>query len=189
MLSFFRHINRSNFELGHLLSGQEYFSLQFMPDKITKLTNSNTILRANNFMRISVGDVDDPDNVIDVIYCFLLKISPSQERLYFKPASAVQNLRFEVKGYPDASFSSKEQIGMNTVTKLVRAAAAKLRFDSCGRAIRHLFLTMLVNEPKVSTEEALASARNKSVAAQHLYMARGTVLEMAKFRALGLVKK
>jgi len=39
-------------------------------------------------MRIPVGDVDDPDNIIGVINHFLLKISPGQHHLYCKPASS-----------------------------------------------------------------------------------------------------
>lgn len=41
-----RYIKKRNFELEHPLAGQKYFSLQFMPSKTTKLTNTNTILRA-----------------------------------------------------------------------------------------------------------------------------------------------
>ena len=52
-------------------------------------------------------------------------------------------------------------------------------------------VTSLVNDAGVNTEEALRSARHKSVAAQRPYMMRNQNSEMAKFsehwEALGLV--
>ena len=48
-------------------------------------------------------------------------------------------------------------------------------------------ITSLVNDAGVNTEEALRSARHKSVAAQHPCMMRNQDSEMAKFQSLGLV--
>ena len=50
-----------------------------------------------------------------------------------------------------------------------------------------LDVTSLVNDAGVNTEEALLSARHKSVFAQCPYMMRNQDSEMTKFRALGLV--
>jgi len=88
--------------------------------------------------------------------------------------------------YSDALLSPNKPLGVNTVTKLVKAAAAKLGFNACSHEFHHLFVMTLVNEPKVSTGEALVSARLNSVAAQSSYMACGTASEMAKFHTLGL---
>jgi len=80
-------------------------------------------------------------------------------------------------------------MGVNAVTKLVKVAAAKLGFNAHSHAFHSRFVIILVNELRVRTEKIFASARHNSVAVQHPYMACGTASEMAKFCALGWVKK
>ena len=85
-------------------------------------------------------------------------------------------------------YSPLRPLGVNTITVLLGAAAWKLgRRDSKGHGFRRIFVTSLVNDAGVNTEEALRYARHKSVAAQRLYVTRNQHFEMAKFRALGLV--
>ena len=62
-------------------------------------------------------------------------------------------------------------------------------FDVSGHTFRRLFITSIVNGSGVSAEEALASSRHNSVAAQRPYQQRNSESEMAKFRALGMIGK
>ncbi len=58
-----------------------------------------------------------------------------------------------------------------------------------GHGLRRLFVTTLVNDPSVSTEEALRTSRHSSVAAQHPYMTLDMISEASRFKALGMKTK
>ena len=58
-----------------------------------------------------------------------------------------------------------------------------------GHGIRCLFVTTLVNDPSVSTEEALRASRHSSVAAQRPYMTLDRISKASRFKALGLETK
>ena len=53
-------------------------------------------------------------------------------------------------------------------------------------AFRRLFVDKLSNDPLVSVQESVASARDSSFAAQSTYMTRDGVSESSKFEALGI---
>merc|ERR1719148_436831 len=83
---------------------------------------------------------------------------------------------------------SDRPIGVNKIRKMFKEAAVRLGFKKAsGHAFRRLFITSLVNDPGVSTEETLASSRHSSVAANRAYQVRGDVSEASKFSALGLL--
>jgi integrase len=115
-------------------------------------------------------------------------LDASQKRFYCKVATDLEKAKFRQQGFPDAVYSPLRPLGVNTITVLLGAAARKLGCgDSKGHGFRRIFVTSLVNDAGVNTEEAIRFARHKSVAAQHPYMMRNQDSEMAKFRALGLV--
>ena len=60
------------------------------------------------------------------------------------------------------------------------------RIEPARHGFRRLFVTTLANDPGVSVEESLVSARHSSVAAQRTYMMRDGVSETFKFNALGI---
>lgn len=55
--------------------------------------------------------------------------------------------------------------------------------DVSGHAFCRVFVTSLVNNEGMSTEEALMSVHHNSVIVEHPYMTRDNDLMMAKFRA------
>ena len=56
----------------------------------------------------------------------------------------------------------------NTTAKALKIANERLGLDVAGHGLRRLFVTTLVNDPAVGTEEFLSAARHGSVAAQLL---------------------
>ena len=73
--------------------------------------------------------------------------------------------------------SPKKPIGVNSVAKMLKDATTKIDIDVSGYGLRCLFVTTLVNDPSVSTEEALCAFRHLSVAAQRHYM---TLVEISE---------
>jgi hypothetical protein len=59
--------------------------------------------------------------------------------------------------------------------------------NSKGHGFHHIFITSLVNDDGVNTEESLQSAHHSLVAAQHPYMMQNQDSKMVKVWALGLV--
>ena len=117
-------------------------------------------------------------------------LGPGQMRLYCKVATPAQRRNFAAAGHKQALFSPNQPIGVNTIRKMLKSASKRLGYPESvtGHAFRRLFITTLVNDSGVSTEEALASSRHSSVAASRAYQIRGNNSEIAKFRALGLIE-
>ena len=113
-------------------------------------------------------------------------LGPGQHRMYCKVASLVQKKHFEALGFPNALYSSNEPLGINIITSMIKEAGKMLGFNVCAHAFCRLFITSLVNEPRVSVEESLAASHHNSVAAQRAYMTCCSTSEMAKFNTLGL---
>ena len=61
--------------------------------------------------------------------------------------------------------------------------------DVSGHGLCRLFVMTLVNDPSVSTEEALCASRHSSVAAQRPYMTLDGISEASRFKALGMKTK
>ena len=181
----FANFDVGTFESGHPFQGQEFYGIQSFQDKTNKLTTTNTVILRTTGMRIPKGDVNDPKSIGGCITRYLGKWSPGQTRLYCKPATASQKIHWTSIGYPKAAFSANQPIGVNTIRKMMKDAAVKLGFSATGHAFRRLFVTTIVNTPGVSTEEALASSRHNSVAAQRAYMVRGKASEAAKLAGMG----
>ena len=101
-----------------------------------------------------------------------------------------QKLRFAKMGYPDAAMSPFQHVGKNKIREMFKDGADILGIENptsfSGHALRRHFVTMLVNDDGVSTEESLACTRHNSVAAQQPYMSRGTRSESNVFKALGI---
>ena len=110
---------------------------------------------------------------------------------YCKVATSAQKKFFASRGYPNAAFSPNQKKGIHTVTKMLRRAATMLGLGdkATGHVFRRMFVTTIVNAPGVSAEEALATTRHNSVAAQRPYMVRGNTSEANKMAALGFVSK
>ena len=170
---------------GHPLAGKEFFTLQEFSHKTERLTFYNpTLKESETGMRIPC---DTPQG--KGIQRLLDSLGPGQMRLYCKVATNAQRHRFATIGHKKAVFSPNQPIGVNKVQKYLKRAASRLGFENTtGHAFRRLFVTTLVNDSGVSTEEALVSSRHASVAASRAYQIRGNNSEMGKFRALGLVE-
>ena len=176
------NITKGVFEGSHEWGGEEYWGLQNMADKTHRLSTTNTTLRMEVQPRIPVKSI--PGRIITN---FMSKLSPIQDRIYCKAASPNQRKHFATLGYPDSSFSPNQPIGVNGISKMMKAALLKLGHpESTGHGFRRLFITTLANDPGVSVVEAMKSSRHSSVAAQLPYISRDATSETAKFAALGI---
>ena len=180
------NIEKAPFPANHPWAGQDFYAIQHLPDKTTKLTTSNTILKANHSQRIPVGDEKDMKSIGGCLTRYLFKKGPTQTRLHCRVATVNQVARYAKVGHPNSRYSAEQPIGQNKIRALFKDACKKLGFEASGHAFRRVFLTTIVNAEGVNTEEALASSRHNSIAAQRTYIMRGNESETAKFKAFGL---
>ena len=144
----------------------------------------------NHTMRIPIIiDADDMKDPGGTLKRYTDKRSPGQSRFYCKPATSKMKCEFMQQGFRSAAMSPNQQIGENTIATMLKTADVRVGHDITGHGNRCIFVSTLVNDPGVSIEESLASARHSSVSAQRAYVVRDGRSEAAKFNALGLHKK
>ena len=182
-----KHIDHGTIEPGHEFAGFKYYGYNGLTDKSHKLSTTNSYVRQSKHLRLPVLNESDPNDAAACLKRYLQKLGPGQLRLFCKPATSSQKRHYTTIGWPDAEMSSQQPLGRNTIARMHKEAAAMLGVtstDFSGHAWRRLFVTTLVNDPSVNTEEALAAARHSSVASQRTYMRRDKVSEANRFKAL-----
>jgi len=99
-----------------------------------------------------------------------------------------ERAKFAQTRYPQVAFSPRSPIGINTISKLLGETANTLGCgDAKGHGFWRIFMTSLVKDAGVSTEESIGSASHSSVSAHRTYTMRNHASEMAKLPASGLV--
>ena len=84
-------------------------------------------------------------------------------------------------------YSPNKLVGQNMINTFMKEACKKLKLKCTGHGLCALSISTVINEV-ANAEEALAFSRHNSLAAQQPYHRSGHKTEMAKFKALGLVK-
>ena len=117
-------------------------------------------------MRLPIIYEKDPANISGCIGRYMKKLLPGQLRFYCKEASNSQKQHYAHMGWDGAAMSPHQPLGHNAIAKMIKDASAKLGLNVVGHAYRRLFISTLVNNGSVRAEEALATSRHGSVAAQ-----------------------
>ena len=177
------------FEESSEYKGYRYIGISGMPDKSKKVTPTNSTARdTSKTMRIPILDINSKTDPGAIFKRYVDKCHPQQKRLFCKEASLKTKRRHFLEGYPNATMSIKQPLGVNMVAKMIKEASVKAGLNCTGHGNRRLYISSLVNNPGVSEQESLASSRHSSVSAQKTYQMRNHQSEAQKFAALGLKK-
>ena len=179
-----------NFE-NSKLAGCKWIAIDNIPrDKTAKITVNNSYARDMcNLMRFPIVE-NDPDNFGASLARLVNKMSPGQERVYCKPASASYKMSLAERGHPDAEFYPTVVLGEKSIATLFRKGASILGLaeDFKPHSLRSACITMLANDSSVSIAETMRVARHTSVSASKVYQRVDGISESNRLNALGQLK-
>ena len=187
------NIQKGKFPVGHSWGGHEYVCIIDTVDKTHKLNLHNTTTRDNSkYMRLPVVQ-NDPENLAASIVRYLTKLAPNQERLYTQPFQPKAQLKYQQNGGdPMVQYHYNLPLGHNKILQMFREGAEILGLPDAQtfmpHSLRSVFITTLANNPKVSLEEAMRSARHRNADSTAAYIKRSSESESNKFEALGIRK-
>lgn len=177
-------IIQGKFEIGHAFEEYDFVGIgSMMIDKSNQLSRTQSYKRdTSNLMRMPILDNDPTSDDFGGSFVRLLnKVMRNKENL------AKKN-RFYLRPKKDGKEFMSAVIGHNTIREMMKDAAEILGIDQKdfkgGQAWRALFITTMVNDSRVSTAEAMKSARHNSVAANKNYQATDIVSEGKKQQCL-----
>ena len=187
------NLEKGKFPVGHPWANHEYVCIKYTIDKTHKLNLHNTTSRDNSkYMRLPIVE-GDPENLAASIVRYLAKLAPSQKRFYTQPMESRAMVKYQQNGGdPMVAYHHNLPYGHNKILQLFREGAALLGLPDpgsfCPHSLRSVFITTLANNPNVSLEETMRSARHSNAESTTAYINRSTESESNKFVALGIKK-
>lgn len=176
-------IIQGKFETGHVFEDYDFVGIGSMIDKSNQLSRTQSYKRdTSNLMRMPIIDnKPESDDFGGSFVRLLNKVKKNKKNLEEKN-------RFYLRPEKDGKEFSSGVLGHNKIRDYMKDAAKILGIPQQdfkgGQAWRALFITTMVNDSRVSTAEAMKSARHNSVAANKNYQATDIVSEGKKQQCL-----
>ena len=155
------------------LAGKPYVAITNFQDKSNKLSVHNSYLRDTSDVMRFLVDYEDPANFGSSLLRLIAKHSPGQVRMYCSVASTSRRATLARSGHPNAFFIPNKPMGYKKIGNLIKKLGQKvLGLPPTFRphSLRSAMITMLANDPSVSTKETMKAARHSSVSATNAYI-------------------
>ena len=172
---------------GEAYAGTKYVGIgELNSDKCQKLNTNTPYLRdTSTLMRIPVQEEDDGNCFASALLRLKNKCAPGQERLYCHVNKTDVSKTGKDFHYP---FYTNKPIGANQITKLIKKGAQLLGLNMKdfrgGHALRHFFVTGMVNDPTVPLQESMRASRHQSISAHMAYTETDKISEGMKIASL-----
>ena len=110
-----KHWVRNMFEAGHLHEGKEFYAIQNMPDKTSKLSATNPVVKDRVGMRVPVKS--SFGRIIRKVFC---QIVAWPDAYLLPPYHRSPEGAFQAYGSSRRTFSPNQPIGEHSVRKLIK---------------------------------------------------------------------